>query len=169
MNDLIKLKNLLYDIIQVPTEDNDTDLQRIQQGMNVAVSNAVRKNGNIIVIQNANIYNNKIIHNVVAGLKLLDNIIDSKPIIAESQKLIELPEPPNNNELDLIKEVCELFYSMGMGLNEVLDIVKLKYIKFVVDSSEGNKTNAAKKLQIQRTSLSRLLSSKEKDHEESYN
>ena len=62
------------------------------------------------------------------------------------KKTLDIPETSENSPGDNLKD-----------LKSALDGFKAKYIKSVLEFCSGNQTEAAKKLDIQRTYLSRLI------------
>lgn len=93
-----ELRDILYSILTSDDADNNGVSQSITQQLGVAVSNAMRKEKSINVIQVQAVVNQKIINKVIDALKLLDSgpeliqaedevkLIDVQPEYIEEEK-----------------------------------------------------------------------------------
>ena len=169
------IKDLLYEILSPDQHDDDEQIA-LQQNMAVQMSNSQAKHGtNIIQLQN--VVSKKTMGNVVKALKLLDKIQDERISILDitpEPLLIEAPKDDitegefvpimsvvetSDDKYKKFVESCEWLLEQGLSLADAQKRIKKEYVKAALRKTKENRTQAAKLLKIQRTYLSRLLSS----------
>ena len=110
MNELIELKNRLYDLLDT-NEDEAGD--SIIQKLNVSMTAAIQKQGvTIIPIQNA--VQKRIVVKVINILKQVD-------------KMLEGPQVVKKEVLDL-SALCEEWADKKIALQDVIEEIKLAYL-----------------------------------------
>ena len=133
-NIIAELKNLLYDTLTLDNEESKIENISQNQQMGVSLTKAISKEGvNIIQMPIQSIVSRNIIVNLVAALKIIDDI----PL-----------------ESTLAKQITNMAME-GLSLEEFQQKMKAMYVCEVIKQSK-NGTEAAQKLDIQRTYLSRL-------------
>ena len=155
---LARLKETMYEII---TTDNNPSQGsgevKATQNMGLALSNSVKKDGvNIIQVQQVD--NRQIINKTIEALRVIDDLQkafseqDMTYIEAEVVPLIE--EKP---EVDLIEysNSIDVAWEHSMSLGDFISQMKKAYIVKAIDST-GSTKEAADKLKISRTYISRL-------------
>lgn len=149
-----ELKQLLFSILESAYQT--PDISATQQ-MGVNMSNAVKKEG-VVIIQNQNVeVYARIVPAVVKAIKMCDNIPD---II----QIEHTPIVPANETIDYdpVKECCKHFYINDVKWQDMQDRMKKEYLEYVI-SKFPTKTAAAKWLGVGPTYLCKLT--KEKGNE----
>lgn len=140
------LKELIYDTIRTAIKDNVKDSNVLaEQKMDIKLSPSLKRNVNIIQIQN------------VIAINLVENMINMLEII-DSLNIDEL-EANKINHLDLdtdLDDFCELLINEDLKLSSFQKIIRKLYIRAAIMKSK-TKEEAAHRLGIQRTYLSRLV------------
>ena len=157
VNSLTALKNIFYDIIKTPMgQKNDGELAAtIQQDMRVAMTKTVQKDSNIIFLQHASIHIEKIVNSAVDGLRLIDGMAHAQLLQPPPIEIKALPAPEEEKDTDPIYAACSFFAARSLGLKEAQELIRQKYVEFIVQK-HGTRKDAAEFLKIQRTYLSRL-------------
>lgn len=141
------LKQLLFSILESAYQT--PDISATQQ-MGVNMSNAVKKDG-VVIIQNQNVeVYAKVIPAVVKALKMCDAI--QVPNVSE---VIEI----EHNPVDPIESCCKQFYDNETKWIDMQDIMKARYLEYVI-SKFPSKSMAAKWLGIGPTYLNKLTKTK---------
>lgn len=153
MQTIADLKLLLLQMLEDSFQE--PNIQATQQ-MGVNMSNAVKREG-VIIIQNQNVeIYARIMPLMVKALKMCDSIeVDKKyEIIQERQKQIEAP-PVINDDTDPIEESCAWMFENNIGWEDMQDIMKKRYAEYVIKQFKTKK-EAAKFLKIGGTYLCRI-------------
>lgn len=141
---LDQVKNVLYEILTDDGTDTDEGAVKATQNMGVSVTNSMKKSG-INIIQMQSVVNKKVVNKVVKALSLIDDIKNHSPAKADIQ-------------IETIFAVIEWLADQNLTLNEFLTGMKRAYVEAIVNRHD-TRTEAAKVLGIQRTYLSRLMTS----------
>jgi hypothetical protein len=149
-----ELKQLLFSILESAYQTPDVSAT---QQMGVNMSNAVKKEG-VVIIQNQNVeVYARIVPAVVKAIKMCDNIPD---II----QIEHTPMVPANETIDYdpIEECCKLLYDNETKWQDMQEVMKKRYLEYVV-SKFPTKKMAAKWLGVGPTYLSKLIKEEKKD------
>lgn len=148
------MKMLLLGMLE--TAFQPADIQATQQ-MGVNMSNAVKRDG-VVIIQNQNVeVYSRIMPSMVKALRLCDSF-EAIEITPPCQPLqIEAQPQDNEKDQDPINECCAFMHEQGISWEDMQSLMKSRYAEFVVDH-EGTKTKAAKFLKIGPTYLSKITS-----------
>jgi hypothetical protein len=149
---LSAIKEILFDLLSDSVKD--TSNVTAQQNLGVQLSNAVKKEG-VVIIQNQNVeVLNVIIPKVIQALRIIDSVNqlpDCGPVVIEHE-----PE----SFMDVETAYLEHMFKNNWKWDMVFATFKMAYVKHVVNHFETQK-DAADHLGIQASYLSKLL--KEKD------
>ena len=155
MQMIAELKTLLLEILESAFQGGDV---HATQQMGVNMSNAVKREG-VVIIQNQNVeVLARIMPSMVKTLKLCDAMEASW----RSQDAIEL-EPQqrqlsplvDDDDTDPIDACCSWLYANHMNWQDMQDMMKARYLKYVI-SRFKTKTEAAKWLGVGSTYLCKL-------------
>lgn len=137
-----QIKALLLEILESAFQGNG-DITATQQ-MGVNMSNAVKRDG-VVIIQNQNVEIYKhIVPPIVKAIKLCDAI---EPIIEiRNERTVET---------DPIKSVCEYFFENNISWQNMQDTMKERYLEYVIEKHK-TKTDAARFLGVGSTYLCKL-------------
>lgn len=147
---LSHLKELIYDSIRTAINNSNStkkgDIQ-VEQSLDIKLSPVLARKGNINILQIQNVVVTNLIENMINMLKIIDNLsIDE----VEVRKI-------NHLDLDVdLDDFCELLINENLKLLSFQRIAKKLYVRAALMKSK-TKTEAARKLGIQRTYLSRLV------------
>lgn len=145
------LKLVLLQILEDIFQDN-SNIQATQQ-MGINLSNAVKKDG-IVIIQNQNVeIFSKMMPLMVKALKICD-LIDTPKInqVIEIQKVLP---PPIKEDVDPIDVCCVWLYENHLKWDAMQDLMKARYLEFII-SKFKTKNEAAKWLGVGSTYLCKL-------------
>lgn len=155
MQMIAELKTLLLEILESAFQNRD--VHAIQQ-MGVNISNAVKREG-VVIIQNQNVeVYARIMPLMVKTLKLCDAMesswrsqaaFDIKP----QQK--QLPPPVADSYTDPIEGCCSWLYENHINWQDMQDLMKARYLEYVIGRFK-TKTEAAKWLGVGSTYLCKL-------------
>jgi hypothetical protein len=155
MQAIADLKSLVLEMLQGAFQGGD--VQAIQQ-MGVNISNAVKREG-VVIIQNQNVeVYARIMPLMVKALKLCDaaesswrsqNVIDLEP----QQQM--LPKPSEDDDTDPIEACCAWLYENHINWQDMQDLMKARYLEHVIGHFR-TKAEAAKWLGVGSTYLSKL-------------
>ncbi len=165
MNSLAELKSVLFSILEGAFVT--PDIQATQQ-LGVNLSNAVKRDNGVMIIQNQSIeVYARIVPSIVKSIKMCDSIADSfvPPMLPPPIEIKQL----ESSETDPIDECCAFLYEQNIGWEDMQSLMKARYAEFVIGKYE-TKLEAAKYLKIQPTYLSKITSltpklKKESKHE----
>lgn len=144
------LKLVLLQILEDIFQDN-SNIQATQQ-MGVQLSNAVKREG-VVIIQNQNIeIFSKMMPLMVKAIKICD-ALESRTIVIEEVK--KLPEPIDMNSIDPVGDCCNWLYENRFKWISMQDLMKARYLEFVMDKFK-TKIEAAKWLGVGSTYLCKL-------------
>lgn len=133
MDQILQLKSLLYDTLTLENGEAQAENISQHQQMGVSITKAISKEGvNIIQMPIQSVVSRDIIVNLVAALKLIDDM-------------------PNDGLAGHIKAIA----SQNLTLEDFQANMKTMYIAEMIRQSISL-TDAAKKLGVQRTYLSKL-------------
>ena len=155
MQAIADLKTLVLEMLEGAFQGGE--VQATQQ-MGVNMSNAVKREG-VVIIQNQNVeVYARIMPSMVKMLKLCDAleagwrnqaVIDLKP----QQK--ELPPPVDDDDTDPIDACCSWLYDNHIKWQDMQDLMKARYLEYVVGRFR-TKTEAARWLGVGSTYLCKL-------------
>jgi len=142
-----KLKEILYNTL-ILDHTQGADQNTITQNLSVSMTNAVKKNG-INIFQIQSVVQNKIIVNIVNALKVVDEI---------QEEMIENVTPIDSTYLldRKIKQLEEHIKKTDLSLKDFIHKARKIYIEYALDNHK-TKTAAAKRLEIQRTYIPKVL------------
>lgn len=153
------LKQLLFSILESAYQTSDITAT---QQMGVNMSNAVKREG-VVIIQNQNVeVYARIVPAVVKAIKMCDAIQQEPPPLISYQ-----PEPivdaiPQLDDPDPLEKACEWMFKRGYKWEIAQDAFRNHYLSCVVDQFK-TKREAAEFLGVGSTYLSKLT--KEKSNE----
>jgi hypothetical protein len=155
MQAIADLKALLLEILENAFQDGDV---HATQQMGVNMSNAVKREG-VVIIQNQNVeVLARIMPSMVKTLKLCDamesNWRSQGAITIDSQQP-QLPPPKDEDDRDPIEACCAWLYENRIQWQDMQDLMKTRYLEYVINRSR-TKTEAAKWLGVGSTYLSKL-------------
>jgi hypothetical protein len=143
------LKLVLLQILEDIFQDN-TNIQATQQ-MGVQLSNAVKREG-VVIIQNQNVeIFSKMMPLMVKALKICDNLERPAIVLEEVKKL----PPPIDIDIDPIDDCCNWLYENNFKWSAMQDLMKARYLEFVTGKFK-TKIEAAKWLGVGSTYLCKL-------------
>ena len=150
-----ELKMLLLEILESAFQNGDV---HATQQMGVNMSNAVKREG-VVIIQNQNVeVLARIMPSMVKTLKLCDAMESSW----RSQGAIELepqhrqvPSPVDDDDTDPIDACCAWLYENRITWQDMQDLMKARYLEYVIGHFK-TKTEAAKWLGVGSTYLCKL-------------
>lgn len=155
MQAIADLKALVLEMLEGAFQGGE--VQATQQ-MGVNMSNAVKREG-VVIIQNQNVeVYARIMPSMVKMLKLCDAleagwrsqaVIDLKP----QQK--ELPPPVDDDDTDPIDACCSWLYDNHTQWQDMQDLMKARYLEYVIGRFR-TKTEAARWLGVGSTYLCKL-------------
>ena len=141
------LKQLLFSILESAYQT--PDITATQQ-MGVNMSNAVKKEG-VVIIQNQNVeVYARIVPAVVKAIKMCDLVQQEQTHMISYQ-----PEPVIEVTTDPIEACCKQLYDSETKWQDMQDVMKKRYLGYVV-SKFPTKTMAAKWLGVGPTYLCKL-------------
>ena len=155
MQAIADLKALLLEILESAFQNGDV---HATQQMGVNMSNAVKREG-VVIIQNQNVeVLARIMPTMVKTLKLCDAMESSwrshAAIELEPQQK-QLPPPVNDDDTDPIETCCSWLYENHINWQNMEDLMKARYLEYVI-SRFKTKTAAAKWLGVGSTYLCKL-------------
>jgi hypothetical protein len=155
MQMIAELKTLLLEILESAFQNGD--VHAIQQ-MGVNMSNAVKREG-VVIIQNQNVeVYARIMPLMVKTLKLCDAMESSWRSqagfdIEPQQK--QLPPPVDDGYTDPIEGCCSWLYENHINWQDMQGLMKARYLEYVIGRFK-TKTEAAKWLGVGSTYLCKL-------------
>jgi hypothetical protein len=155
MQMVAELKMLLLEILESAFQNGDV---HATQQMGVNMSNAVKREG-VVIIQNQNVeVLARIMPSMVKTLKLCDAMESSwrsQGAITIDPQQPQLPPPAGENDTDPIDACCAWLYENRIQWQEMQDLMKARYLEYVIDRFK-TKAEAAKWLGVGSTYLSKL-------------
>ena len=124
-----------------------------QQNMGVSMTNAVKKDGGVVIIQNQNVeVFSRVVPSLTKAIRLCDQLVPT-------QRLIELSPTPTPPELELtddpIEACCDFLYDQNTKWQQMQDTMKARYIEYIIGKFK-TKTEAAKFLGVGATYLCKM-------------
>jgi hypothetical protein len=155
MQAIADLKALLLEILESTFQSGDV---HATQQMGVNMSNAVKREG-VVIIQNQNVeVLARIMPAMVKTLKLCDAMESSwrsqAAIELETQQK-QLPPSVDYDDTDPIEACCSWLYENHINWQNMQDLMKARYLEYVI-SRFKTKTEAAKWLGVGSTYLCKL-------------
>jgi hypothetical protein len=155
MQAIADLKALLLEILESAFKNGDV---HATQQMGVNMSNAVKREG-VVIIQNQNVeVFARIMPSMVKTLKLCDAIESNWRTLAaielEPQQK-QLPPPMDDDDTDPIDACCSWLYENRINWQGMQDLMKARYLEYVIGRFK-TKTEAAKWLGVGSTYLCKL-------------
>jgi hypothetical protein len=155
MQAIADLKALLLEILESAFQNGDV---HATQQMGVNMSNAVKREG-VVIIQNQNIeVLARIMPSMVKTLKLCDAMESSwhrQAAIELEPQQKQLPPPVDDDDTDPIDACCSWLYENHMSWQDMQDLMKARYLEYVIGRFK-TKTEAAKWLGVGSTYLCKL-------------
>jgi len=155
MQAISDLKLLLLDILESAFQG--ADVQATQQ-MGVSVSNAMKREG-MVIIQNQNVeVYARIMPSIVKALRMCDSLESSRRDPIEIQidpQPRQLPAPAAETPADPLEACCAWLFENRVGWQEMQDRMRARYLEYVIGQFK-TKTDAAKWLGVGSTYLCRL-------------
>jgi hypothetical protein len=155
MQMLAELKMLLLEVLESAFQNGDV---HATQQMGVNMSNAVKREG-VVIIQNQNVeVLARIMPSMVKTLKLCDAMESSwrsQDAITIAPQQAQLPPPKDEDDTDPIDACCAWLYENRLQWQDMQDLMKTRYLEYVINRSR-TKTEAAKWLGVGSTYLSKL-------------
>ena len=155
MQMIAELKTLLLEILESAFQNGDV---HATQQMGVNMSNAVKREG-VVIIQNQNVeVLARIMPSMVKTLKLCDAMESSwrsQTEITIGPQRPQLPPPGEEDDTDPVDACCSWLYENHTTWQEMQELMKARYLEYVINRFK-TKTEAAKWLGVGSTYLSKL-------------
>jgi hypothetical protein len=155
MHTLAELKVILLEILESAFQGGE--VQATQQ-MGVSLSNAVRREG-VVIVQNQNVeVYARIMPSMVKALKLCDAMESSwrnQIGIRIDPQPQPLPAPTADDDADPIEACCSWLFENEFNWQDMQELMKARYLEYVMGQFK-TKTDAAKWLGIGNTYLCKL-------------
>jgi hypothetical protein len=155
MQAIADLKALLLEILESAFQNGDV---HATQQMGVNMSNAVKREG-VVIIQNQNVeVLARIMPSMVKTLKLCDAMESSwrsQVAIGLEPQRQQLPPPVDDDDTDPIEACCAWLYENHITWQDMQDLMKARYLEYVIGHFK-TKTEAAKWLGVGSTYLCKL-------------
>ena len=156
MQGITELKSLLLGILESAVQTSSGDVTATQQ-MGINMSNAVKREG-VMIIQNQNVeVLTRIMPSLVKTLKLCD-VIEAdwrNQTIEPRQEQLQLSPPADEEDTDPIDECCAWMFENHIPWQGMQDLMKARYLEYVIGQFK-TKTEAAKWLEVGSTYLCKL-------------
>jgi hypothetical protein len=158
MQMIAELKMLLLEILESAFQNGDV---HATQQMGVNMSNAVKREG-VVIIQNQNVeVLARIMPSMVKTLKLCDAMESSwrrQVAITTDMQQPQLPPPVVEDDTDPVESCCAWLYENHTKWQDMQDLMKARYLEYVINRFK-TKTEAAKWLGVGSTYLCKLSKS----------
>ena len=155
MQMIAELKMLLLEILESAFQNGDV---HATQQMGVNMSNAVKREG-VVIIQNQNVeVLARIMPSMVKTLKLCDAMESSwrsQGAITIEPQQPQLPPPGDEDDTDPIEACCAWMFENRTQWQDMQDLMKARYLEYVINRF-NTKTEAAKWLGVGSTYLCKL-------------
>jgi hypothetical protein len=155
MQMVAELKALVLEIMESAFQGGDV---HATQQMGINMSNAVKREG-VVIIQNQNVeVYARIMPSMVKMLKLCDALESSwrsQIEITVDPQQRQLPPPAADDAADPVDACCSWLFENRVKWQDMQDLMKARYLEYVVDRSK-TKTEAARWLGVGSTYLCRL-------------
>jgi hypothetical protein len=155
MQTISEIKMLLLEILESAFQNGDV---HATQQMGVNMSNAVKREG-VVIIQNQNVeVYSRIMPLMVKTLKLCDAVESgwrSQAAIGLEPQQKQLPPPADDDDTDPIEACCSWLYDNHIQWQDMQDLMKARYLEYVIGRFK-TKTEAAKWLGVGSTYLCKL-------------
>ena len=155
MQAIADLKALLLEILESAFQNGDV---HATQQMGVNMSNAVKREG-VVIIQNQNVeVLARIMPSMVKTLKLCDAMESSwhsQAAIELEPQQKQLPPSVDDDDTDPIEACCSWLYENHINWQNMQDLMKARYLEYVIGRFK-TKTEAAKWLGVGSTYLCKL-------------
>jgi hypothetical protein len=155
MQAIADLKALVLEMLEGAFQGGDV---HATQQMGVNMSNAVKREG-VVIIQNQNVeVYARIMPSMVKMLRLCDALEASwrsQNVLELEPQQEQLPSPADEDDIDPIEACCGWFYENHINWQDMQDLMKARYLGYVIGRFR-TKTEAAKWLGVGSTYLSKL-------------
>jgi hypothetical protein len=155
MQAIAEIKMLLLEILESAFRNGDV---HATQQMGVNMSNAVKREG-VVIIQNQNVeVYSRIMPLMVKTLKLCDAAESDwrgQAVIELAPQQKQLPQPAEDDDTDPIEACCSWLYENHVSWQDMQDLMKARYLEYVMGRFK-TKTEAAKWLGVGSTYLCKL-------------
>jgi len=134
-----------------------SDVQANQQ-MGINLSNAVKRDGGVVIVQNQNVeVYARIVPTMVKVLQALDDLEEplQLPPVA-----LQLPAPTIEEDEDPIDACCAFMFEQRIPWKPMQELMQARYLEYVTGRFK-TKTEAAKMLEVGSTYLCKLTNKKE--------
>jgi len=147
-----EMKAILLEILEMAFQAPDINAT---QQLGVQLSNAVKRDG-VVIIQNQNVeVYAKIMPSMVKALRLCDSFEPPVAITYEPSKLPEVSDKDENENKEPIQLVCEWFFKNKYKWKLMQDTINSSYLLYVI-SQFKTKKEAAEFLDVGATYLCKL-------------
>ena len=151
-----ELKALLFSILELAYKEPDVN---ITQQLGVQMSNAVKKDG-VVIIQNQNVeIYARIVPQLIKAIKMCDSM--QVPQITNAIELAHI-SATDIPDMDPVVECCKHFYDSETKWQDMQEVMRTQYLEYVTGKFH-TKAAAAKWLGIGSTYLSKLTREDKKD------
>jgi len=155
MQMIAELKMLLLEMLESAFQNADV---HATQQMGVSMSNAVKREG-VVIIQNQNVeVLARIMPSMVKTLKLCDAMESSwrsQVEVTVAPQHPQLPPPGDEGDTDPIEACCTWLYENHTKWQDMQDLMKARYLDYVIGRFK-TKTEAARWLGVGSTYLCKL-------------
>lgn len=155
MQAIADLKALLLEILETVFQNGDV---HATQQMGVNMSNAMKREG-VVIIQNQNV---EVLARIMPSMVKTLKLCDAMELSWRSQSAIELepqqkqlPPPVDDDDTDPIDACCAWLYENHINWQSMQDLMKARYLEYVIGRFK-TKTEAAKWLGVGSTYLCKL-------------
>ena len=156
-----EMKAILLEILEMAFQPADVTAT---QQMGVNMSNAVKREG-VVIIQNQNVeVYARIMPSMVKALRLCDSFEPAVAIAYEPLQIVkgETEGNPENDLADTIQRVCRSMFDHDYRLETAQSVLKESYLEYVI-SQFKTKREAAEFLGVGATYLSKMTAGKEEE------
>ena len=152
-----EMKAILLEILEMAFQPADVTAT---QQMGVNMSNAVKRDG-VVIIQNQNVeVYARIMPAMVRALRLCDSFEPAVAVAYEPLQIVKGETEGNPDLADIIQRVCRSMFDHEYRLETAQSVLKESYLEYVI-SQFKTKREAAEFLGVGATYLSKLTAGKE--------
>jgi len=154
-----EMKAILLEILEMAFQP--ADITATQQ-MGVNMSNAVKRDG-VVIIQNQNVeVYARIMPSMVKALRLCDSFEPAVAVAYEPLQIVKGETEGNPDLADIIQRVCRSMFDHEYRLETAQSVLKESYLEYVI-SQFKTKREAAEFLGVGATYLSKMTAGKEEE------
>ena len=154
-----EMKAILLEILEMAFQPADVTAT---QQMGVNMSNAVKREG-VVIIQNQNVeVYARIMPSMVKALRLCDSFEPAVAVAYEPLQIVKGETEGNPDLADIIQRVCRSMFDHEYRLETAQSVLKESYLEYVI-SQFKTKREAAEFLGVGATYLSKMTAGKEEE------